>query len=234
MRMPAGSVAVLLFSLSSTQEARRKPMTGSVVRDQRVWQSLERLTLEKIRAAGLPGFISHKLLAHPSGTFGEQFQQAAKAVLDLGYESVICIGNDCPGLRPTDLKEAVLVLQSGAIPIGTDNRGGVYLTGFNRDSLTNEAALAGLSWQTTALAADLIRYLHRQGQKTVIVPARHTDWNGLADAHLSQATGLRTWLHQLAEALCPVTIGSPPIHTNTPFQRSITPSGLRAPPVSLR
>ncbi|WP_375447925.1 DUF2064 domain-containing protein [uncultured Fibrella sp.] len=229
--MPAGSVAVLLFSLSSTQEARRKSMTGSVVRDQRVWQSLERLTFAKIRSAGLPGFISHKISAHLSGTFGEQLQQAAKAVLDLGYDSVICIGNDCPALRPADLTEAAGLLQSGSIPIGTDKRGGVYLTGFNRASLTSEAALIDLSWQTATLATDLIGYLRERGQQTALLSASHADWNVLADTQLSQATGLRTWLYQLAEALCPATIGSPPVHTSTPYQRSIAPSGLRAPPV---
>ncbi|MBO0951678.1 DUF2064 domain-containing protein [Fibrella forsythiae] len=162
MHTPSGSVAVLLFSLSAIQEARRKPMTGSVARNERVWRSLEQLAMGKVAASGLPGFVYHELAPNCSGTFGEQLYKATKAVLDLGYESVICIGNDCPALRPSDLRAAARAVQSGIMPVGADERGGVYLAAFNRSLLTDEEAFISLPWQTASLAQALLDHLRLQ------------------------------------------------------------------------
>jgi len=231
MSTSVSSVAVLLFSLSATQEARRKPLAGSVARSERVWRSLEQLTLAKIQAAGLPAVVSHKLSISQAGTFGVQLRQAAQAVLDLGYSSVICIGNDCPSLRPSDLTEAARVLQSGAIPVGVDARGGVYLTGLNKALLTNEQALTSLPWQTTELSASLLHFLHQHGQQPLLLSPCRPDWNAQPDVRLSEAVGTPAWLRQLAEALRPVTVGPFVGRPISILLRSLAPAGLRAPPL---
>ncbi|MEZ0539484.1 DUF2064 domain-containing protein [Fibrella arboris] len=230
MHTPSGSVAVLLFSRSATAEARHKPLSSRLARAELVWQALERLTLAKSAAADLPVFVSHKLPVQQTGTFGDQLQQAAQAVLELGYSSVLCIGNDCPSLRPADLREAARLLEAGAIPVGIDKRGGVYLTGFTHQSLTDVQTLAALPWQTTSLAVALRHYLHQQGQTTVRLAARYADWNARADVRLSQATGQRTWLRQLAEAFRPVRQRLSPGQPSVTSCRAVSPSGLRAPP----
>ncbi|ARK11202.2 DUF2064 domain-containing protein [Fibrella sp. ES10-3-2-2] len=231
MSTSASSVAVLLFSLSATQEARRKPLAGSVARSERVWHSLEQLTLAKIRAAGLPAVVSHELPINHAGTFGTQLRQAAQAVLELGYSSVICIGNDCPALRPSDLTEAAHALQAGAIPVGADARGGVYLTGLNQALLTNAQVLTNLPWQTTELSASLFQFLHQHDQQPVLLSPCRSDWNTCPDVRLSEAVGARTWLRQLAEALRPVTVGPFAARPISILLRSLALAGLRAPPL---
>ena len=233
MHTLTSSVAVLLFSLPATEEARRKPLAGSKPRSERAWRALEQLTLGKIRAAGLPAFVAHTLLTRPSGTFGEQLRQAAQAVLDLGYESVICVGNDCPSLRPSDLTEAVRIAQSGAIPVGTDKRGGFYLTGFNRALLANDRALTSLPWQTTGLAAALLDFLHQHGQRPVILSTCRTDWNACYDVRLGEVVGLGKWLYTLNEAFVLFNAGHPPVQFSFSTSCRSASVGLRGPPTSL-
>ena len=234
MHTLTGSVAVLLFSLPATEEARRKPLADSKPRSERAWQALEQLALGKIQAAGLPSFLAHELPTRPSGTFGEQLWQAAQAVLDLGYESVICVGNDCPSIRSSDLVEAARIIQSGAIPVGTDKRGGVYLTGFNRALLANDRALTSLPWQTTNLAAALLNFLHQHGQHPVSLSTCRPDWNARCDVRLGEAVGLKKWLHTLNEAFILLNADRPPVQFS--FFTSCRPAsvGLRGPPTSLR
>ena len=228
------SVAVLLFSLPPTQEARRKPLANSAPRSERAWQALEQLALGKIRAAGLPSFVAHELPIRLSGTFGEQLRQAAQTVLDLGYESVVCIGNDCPSLRPSDLTEAARIAQSGTIPVGTDKRGGVYLTGFNRALLANERALTNLPWQTTNLAAALLDFLHQSGQHPIGLSTCRPDWNARCDVRLGEVVGLRKWLHTLKEAFIQLNADRPPVRFSFFTSCRPAPVGLRGPPTSLK
>ena len=191
MKICTSSVAVLLFALPSSQEAQRKPLAGAGRQGQRIWQALEQLTLSKINAAGLPALVSHQLPGNPSGTFGEQLQRAVQAVFKQGYHSVICVGNDCPSLRPHDLTQAAQALAQGQIPVGANRRGGVYLVGFTRNSLTNNSLLALLPWQTTGLTSALLAHLHGQGQTPMLLAANRADWNTRAVVCPHQVAGNR-------------------------------------------
>lgn len=230
MNNPLGSVAVLLFSLSAVQEARRKPLCGSVRRSERLWSALERITLSKIEAANLPTFVSHQLPETGNGSFGEQLQQAVQAVLNQGYESVICVGNDCPTLRPSDLRNAAQLLQAGVAPVGIDKRGGTYLIGFTRASLAGNDELRTLPWQTSSLAPALLTYLHQCGEKTAVLTAHRADWNARAEVRINDVTGAKKWLHVLIEAFALVNTGCPPIHISFLASCQSASVGLRAPP----
>ncbi|MEZ0608919.1 DUF2064 domain-containing protein [Fibrella sp. WM1] len=239
MHSSRSSVAILLFARPAVQEAGSKPLTGVGQRDERTWQALEDLTWAKIRATHLPAFLSHQLVAQsPCDSFGQQLRRAAQAVLDQGYTTVLCIGNDCPSLRVADLKAAAQLAQTsklsplGTLPIGTDERGGVYLVGLNRAALANTDAFEALPWQTNQLAHALTSYLRQQGQPCAPLTATHRDWNHRHDIRLGELVGEWRWIRALTNALQTTRRG---MYTAClafePF-RSLAPSGLRAPPVA--
>ena len=226
------STAVLLFALPSEMEARRKPLVGSGGRDERVWQTLELLTLAKIAAAGLPVVVSHRLPGGQLGTFGEQLLRAARAVLDQGYDSVICVGNDCPSLRPQDLTQAARALQRGQLPVGADQRGGVYLVGFTRSVLTHNGALALLPWQTTSLASALLAMLHEEGQPPFLLTQNHADWNTRTDVCPNDVVTGSRWMAALLAAFWGHETRFRALSPSFLQSGRPAPCGLRGPPVS--
>jgi glycosyltransferase A (GT-A) superfamily protein (DUF2064 family) len=57
---------------------------------------------------------------------------AIQSVLDRGYDKVIVLGNDSPGLHLNHLQEAFLELQDKSVVLGPDFKGGTYLMGFSK------------------------------------------------------------------------------------------------------
>jgi hypothetical protein len=51
---------------------------------------------------------------------------AIQSVLDKGYDKVIVLGNDSPGLHLNHLQEAFLELQDKSVVLGPDFKGGTY------------------------------------------------------------------------------------------------------------
>ncbi|NJL13451.1 MAG: DUF2064 domain-containing protein [Microscillaceae bacterium] len=81
-------------------------------------------------------------------SFGERYSQAIAQVFARGYQKVITLGSDCPGLTLQDLREAEAALQNHAGVIGPAKDGGAYLIGL-RKSAFDEAQWKTLAWQTS-------------------------------------------------------------------------------------
>ena len=227
MSFANNQTAVLLFALPDSIEAGRKV----VARQSRVvWQSMRALTRAKVRAAGLPLLESARLIDH-QGTFGEQISAAVTAVFARGYERVICVGNDCPDLSIVDLRRAAYALATGQLPIGADQRGGVYLLSFSKAQF-NPDALTHLPWQTAQLATALREYLTSHGYRPADLPTR-SDINQRIDA-----TSVR-WLGQVDSRLLIIvrqtllTLLSPFLYALVIGDSLYNPDRLsgRAPPV---
>ncbi len=186
--------AVLLFSLPASVSAARKALTGrhrNVRYQQRVWEQTTRLTIAKVSAAGLPCLPSSSLpTTDCTRPFGEQLQTAVRAVLSQGYEHVIVIGDDCPDLRVSDLRRAAAALESGQLPVGYDQRGGVFLLGLDQRFLTAGLtdAFGQLPWQTHDLGAALTSFMAAAFGEVVGLSATRADWNNRADVRAG------TWL----------------------------------------
>lgn len=196
MRLPVTDTAVLLFALPDSIEADRKMLARhsvvrhSVVRQSSdVWRAMRALTQAKVHASGLPLLNSNRLISH-QGTFGEQLSAALSATFALGYEHIICIGNDCPDLSVADLRRAARALASDTLPIGADRRGGVYMAGFSRETFDAQT-LAQLPWQTHHLA-DALRNYSRSRRVTITELPVRADINQRVDA-----TAVR-WVGQIA------------------------------------
>jgi hypothetical protein len=79
-------------------------------------------------------------------------------VYDAGFDKIIVLGNDCPGLSLQKIKQTVFLLTKNQVVLGPDNRGGCYLMGFDKKSF-DSAMLAQLPWQKKSLLHVLIQSL---------------------------------------------------------------------------
>ncbi|MBS3763298.1 MAG: TIGR04282 family arsenosugar biosynthesis glycosyltransferase, partial [Planctomycetes bacterium] len=71
---------------------------------------------------------------HPqcSGDIGVRMREALEQGLSDGYDAVLCIGTDAPGLTQKHLEEACVALRNADTVIGPSRDGGYYLIGLKR------------------------------------------------------------------------------------------------------
>ena len=177
---PARCTAVLVFAKSARADlcARFGGLPAHV--RQRLGSGLERQLREEVRASGLPAVFSTER-EQRGGTYGERLTNACADALALGFERLIVVGGDCPGLRARHLRAAATELSAGRAVVGRDLRGGVYLFGFDA-ACVGVASLRGLPYCSAVLAKTLTGVLSG-GSATV------TELERLGDIH--EVTDLR-------------------------------------------
>ena len=108
--------------------------------------------------------------------FAERFENAIETVARLGYDEVVAVGRDCPGLREVDVEQAFAELASKKLVLGPDHCGGCYLIAFR---CTDRALLRDIRWKRNTDCAQL---LQRGGAEDVfLLPVKHDldSWNDL-------------------------------------------------------
>jgi uncharacterized protein len=148
---------VLLFSRSPREEARAKGLCGA--------ETLFALAAERIaEAAALCGFdllvvggggpkhAGPGRVAQRGHGFAERLANAFADAEGLGYEQVVVVPGDVPGLDATVLGEARRALDLVGVVLGPSPDGGVFLLGC-APSLARE--FRDVRWQTGAVFADL-------------------------------------------------------------------------------
>ena len=68
--------------------------------------------------------------------FGERFTNAIKDIFNQGYEYVITVGNDSPGLKTSHILKALRFLQHNKVVLGPSLDGGFYLLGLHKDQFS--------------------------------------------------------------------------------------------------
>lgn len=148
------STAILFFSRSAEREARHK---GLDIRFGA--QQAKRLTGvmidSSLRAAVESGLDVHEYTdARQVGTsFGERLANAFSELYALGYDRVISIGGDSPGLTSKDLLAAAEV-KSSAVGFGPSSDGGVYLMSIPKEQFDHQRFIL-LPWETSSIRAAL-------------------------------------------------------------------------------
>ena len=184
------STAILFFSRRATAPA----FGTDAARARRIGTALERRTLRTLRATGLP--VLHYGAERQRGTtFGERLTHATREVFAVGYGNVLIVGNDCPTLRPEDLRAAARHLENGRPVLGPDRRGGAYLIGCSRERFTPADFLA-IDWESPRVYAGL-RALF--GPATIRLGER-ADYNFVGELRAAWRT-LRHLLRGLGEVL---------------------------------
>jgi len=143
--------ALLLFIRNAEEEARLKPLAGKAGsnRNSAIFRTLNQQAIRLIQGTGLPYFIV-KGADQEGTTFGEKFANAFTQVFDQGYDQVIALGNDHPGLTSSTLDEAIQKLQHHSSVIGPAQDGGLYLVDMHRSEF-HYRPFCGLPWQTNQL-----------------------------------------------------------------------------------
>ena len=85
-------------------------------------------------------------------TFGQRFDHAIATLLAAGYDEIVAVGGDCPGLARSDIEAAFAELRSHELVLGPDHRGGCYLIGFRSCA---RQLLRGVRWNRNRDCAEL-------------------------------------------------------------------------------
>lgn len=143
-------IAVVLFANSAEYEARNKPFQAS----KEIFESLNHHTLELVKKTGIPYFIitEHEQIGD---SFGVRFTNAMQAVYNLGYESLIIIGNDTPHLSVKLLKKAEERINKNETVIGKSKDGGFYLLAIKKEFF-NRTLFLNLPWQKATLSTRIV------------------------------------------------------------------------------
>lgn len=148
--------ALIYFSRRAHREGQHKQWFPSRFAhgNRVIASSLDLQTKQIIRASGLPVFHYHEG-NQVGGSFGERLANAYAAVFALGYDAVVAVGNDSPGLAQTDWADVASRLSQGQCVIGPSMRGGAYLIGITAESF-HKPSFQSLPWQTADLYGALL------------------------------------------------------------------------------
>jgi glycosyltransferase A (GT-A) superfamily protein (DUF2064 family) len=133
--------------------------------------------------------------------FATRFENAIERITQLGYEEIVAVGRDCPGLCASDIEWAFVELASKKLVLGPDHRGGCYLIAFHS---SNRGLLRGIRWKQNTDCAAL---RERCGEDHLFLLPVKLDLDSWADVRLFARSGDK--LAQLAafllEIICGVT-----------------------------
>lgn len=161
-------IAIIFFSLKASQEGQVKKILSANCRKNEALSAAFINRTEKILAeVGLPVFRFDQN-NQKGNDFGHKLANAYQEIFDLGYQSVIAVGNDSPELVNTDWEQIQQQLTNGKLVIGPTLRGGTYLIGLSRKDFEKEK-FATLSWQTNSLFSQLKEYgIARKAQFNIL------------------------------------------------------------------
>ena len=213
-------------------EARHKQFAlGSGVHaNKSIARQLLKATLRKARGTELDIHLISSNQQRGS-SFGERFANAFEDVFAKGYDKVIAIGNDSPGLTRETLNTAAGLLAGEQPVLGPSSDGGVYLIGLSK-AHWDRSAFLDISWETEAVQADLYHSLLPEGLAFEWLTEQAD-----IDGHLDLDAYLRARPHAtLSRKIRSILAGAkPPVGTriHTPLLTLISSvRKLRGPPMA--
>lgn len=147
------STAILLFAQSDKVESALKPIAYTKKQNNLLWAKMNQKVLQTIQKTKLPYFISNEK-TQEGISFGEKLSHAIQFLFEKGFEKVIIVGNDSPGLTATHFKKAQLGLVNKKWVFGPDCKGGTFLIGVSK-SVFNAALFSKINWRTVKVIRQL-------------------------------------------------------------------------------
>jgi uncharacterized protein len=104
----------------------------------------------------------------PAGDLGDRMCGAFRSAFERGYQSVMIIGTDCPGITTAILAQGFAELQNQVIAIGPAIDGGYYLIGLQR--LVPEL-FQGITWSTSTVFSETVAIIDKLQLPTYLLPS---------------------------------------------------------------
>lgn len=161
----ARGTALLVFARSPHADARRKLRGAGAGAGASAAAALLTHTLDVARTVGATVVLAGDTDVHQRAPaevtvqpqqgagFGARFRNAVASVFAAGFERVVAIGADVPGLTADLLEDAIARLERGdarTVVLGPSRDGGYYLVGLNR---FDERVFTGIPWHTSNVFA---------------------------------------------------------------------------------
>jgi glycosyltransferase A (GT-A) superfamily protein (DUF2064 family) len=159
------NTAILLFAQTAKADALHKPLAHN----SQVMEVLNDRVRKTVRDSGFDFYHFTENEQRGVG-FGNRFTNSIQDVLDKGYESVICLGNDTPLLTVQLVRDAATALKKGKAVKGKSLDGGLYLIGLHKNKF-DPVAFKALSWQSSGLAVAFHDYIASQNQELIVLEA---------------------------------------------------------------
>ena len=231
MKHGAQGTVLLIFSLSKEKEVKRKTIFEQEQYGNNV--ALFKLLIEQVEnlanQSGIDVFwVDERQQVGPD--FASRFTNAFQNLFDIGYERVLSIGNDCPGLTIELLSEAIQKLSNQSMVLGPATDGGVYLLGMDRSAFDGNT-FHQLPWQTKELHHGLKRYGRVQNIEVALLRELR-DIDSFEDlfnyVKSNPLTEISRWFNAVVKSLNTLFYGFDDIIVLSFFNFSRI--GLRAPP----
>jgi hypothetical protein len=141
--------AIILFAESPDIEARKKQFShvSSFLSSKEISTALTKHTLELVSKCKRDFYWIDSLKQH-GNSFGEKITNAFADMFSMGYEHVICLGNDTLQLSQKHLSAAIDAVEQQKIILGPSCDGGTYLIGFSKKYF-NDASFKNIKWQSS-------------------------------------------------------------------------------------
>jgi uncharacterized protein len=104
----------------------------------------------------------------PAGDLGDRMCAAFRSAFDQGYQTVMIVGTDCPGLTTDFLAQGFAALQSQAITIGPAIDGGYYLIGLQQ---LVPKLFQGITWSTATVFSETLLIADQLQLPTYLLPS---------------------------------------------------------------
>lgn len=134
-----------------------------------------------MRRTGYPYFLITEK-EQRGDSFGTRFCNAVHAVFSKGFDGLIVVGNDTPGLSCRQLLRAAEALKKGQLALGPSADGGFYLLGLQRGWF-DRGVFENLPWQKASLAAAIRETLIPQAGPLWSLPTL-SDLDKVSDAKM--------------------------------------------------
>ncbi|PKP48396.1 MAG: hypothetical protein CVT95_04475, partial [Bacteroidetes bacterium HGW-Bacteroidetes-12] len=160
------SVAILFFTRTAQQEAKEKHWLGvnQQQKNNKIAAKLIDQTAHFLNQLHLPVFVFNEE-NQVGNTFGERFSNAYQEIFNKGFDAVISVGNDTPGLPQINWNEAVNQLQNNQCVLGPSFNGGAYFVGITKNAFENNA-FKNLPWQQNELFFELLSFCENNSKNS--------------------------------------------------------------------
>lgn len=154
-----GNCAILYFAYRPEKEAIRKPLLphASVKTNTRIYKELQNQLFKQVAVLGLP-IIHHHDRQQEGNGFAERLCNAIESSFAQGFDRLIILGNDTPGLHKNIYQNTLDLIESGKSVLASTQKGGAAIIAITQAQYSREHWLS-IDWQSSATFSELSKRL---------------------------------------------------------------------------